>query len=66
LEPPQISELEKWFKENRPSILWDDKESHCRIDAEAKETGRPTLRSLRLIPELKLPWVSGGDGKRRD
>jgi hypothetical protein len=62
----RFTELDKWFKESRPYILWDDKESHCRIDAEAKDMGRPTPRTARLIPELKPPWALGGDGIRRD
>jgi hypothetical protein len=62
----RFPELDRWFKEHRPYIVWDNKESHCRIDEEAKELSRPTPRASRLIPELKPPWVRGGDGIRRD
>jgi hypothetical protein len=62
----RFPELDKWFKEHRPYILWDNNESHCRIDKDAKEQGRPTPRASRSIPELKPPWVRGSDGGRRD
>jgi hypothetical protein len=62
----RFPELDKWFKENRPYILWDNNESHCRIDEKAKELGRPTPRASRFIPELKPSWIldrDGGTGK---
>jgi hypothetical protein len=62
----RFRELDEWFKGNRPYVVWDEKESRCRIDEEAKEVSRPTPRASRVIPELKPPWVRGGDGIRRD
>jgi len=54
----RFPELDNWFKENRPYILWDNIESRIRIDDKAKELGRPTRRASRSIPELKPPWLS--------
>lgn len=53
----RFPELDKWFKENRPYIVWDNSKSCVRIDDEAKESGRSTRRASRSIPELKPPWL---------
>lgn len=53
----RFSELDEWFSENRPYLLWDNRQSCIRIDEEAKRLRRPTPRSKRAIPELKPPWL---------
>jgi hypothetical protein len=50
-------ELEKWFQKNRPYIVWADDGSFFVIDQEAQDSGRPTPRKSRSIPELKPPWL---------
>ncbi len=54
----RFAELDQWFKTNRPYIRWNNKRSCVRIDREAKESGTPTSRKMRKIPELKPPWLS--------
>jgi hypothetical protein len=51
--------LDKWFQENRPFILWENDKSCIRVDETAKESGSPTSRTSRSIPELKPTWQSG-------
>jgi hypothetical protein len=54
----RFPELDKWFNENRPYILWDNSNYCIRIDQDQKELGRSTPRTSRSIPELKPPWMS--------
>ena len=54
----RFARLDKWFQENRPYILWDNEKSCIRIDETAKESGSPTSRTSRSIPELKPTWQS--------
>jgi hypothetical protein len=61
----RFTQLDKWFQENRPYILWDESKSCIRIDEEGKKLGRPTRRSLRSIPELRPPWLSAETLRRR-
>jgi hypothetical protein len=53
----RFPELEKWFSQNRPFLLWDNTRSCMRIDEEAKHDSRATQRARRAIPELKPPWI---------
>jgi len=53
----RFAELDKWFQENRPYMLWDHGKSCIRIDEEARERGEPTSRKSRSIPELRPPWL---------
>jgi hypothetical protein len=54
----RFPELDAWFQKNRPYLLWDNGKSCIQIDEDARESGRPTPRVSRLIPELKPPWAS--------
>jgi hypothetical protein len=54
----RFADLDRWFHQNRPYILWDDDKSCIRLDEEAKENGRPTRRESRSIPELNPSWQS--------
>jgi hypothetical protein len=54
----RFPELDRWFQENRPFVLWDDIRSCMRIDEDAQELGRPTPRTSRCVPELRPPWLS--------
>ena len=59
----RFPDLDRWFQENRPYIIWDNGGSCIRIDQDAKELGRPTPRTSRSIPELKPPWLPGEELK---
>lgn len=59
----RFPDLDKWFQENRPYILWDDSKSCIRLDEDAKELGSPTPRESRSIPELKPSWRFGDEPK---
>jgi hypothetical protein len=54
----RFPQLDTWFQKNRPYIVWDNDVSCMRIDGESKESGFPTPRSSRSIPELKPSWMS--------
>jgi hypothetical protein len=49
--------LDRWFRENRPYVVWDESKCCIRIDEDARRLGTPTRRSLRSIPELRPPWL---------
>jgi hypothetical protein len=53
----RFPELDKWFQENRPYMIWDNGRSCIRIDEKAKEQETPTRRVSRSIPELRPPWL---------
>jgi hypothetical protein len=53
----RFPELDRWFQENRPFVLWDDVRSCIRIDKDAQEQGRPTPRTSRIVPKLRPPWL---------
>ena len=53
----RFPELDKWFSQNRPFLLWDSTRSCMRIDEEARRDSTATRRAQRTIPELKPPWI---------
>lgn len=54
----RFAELDRWFRQDRPYIAWDDVRACIQVDGDAKEVAHPTPRPSRSIPELKPPWLS--------
>jgi hypothetical protein len=54
----RFPDLDKWFREHRPYIVWDENKSCIAIDEEATQWAWPTERGLRSIPDLTPPWLS--------